>query len=162
MGRTARSFLSGRGFTLVELMIVVALIGILSAIAIPKFSDLVMKSQEGATKGNLGRLRSALNIYYSDMEGYFPNSGLNYNSNSSTVLSSTLVPKYINTISTVKIRNHAPLNRVYMHSASDGHSHDAGYGHWAYDGRNPTAATWGKIWVMCSHTDAKGERWSNY
>src|SRR5271155_2367676 len=60
------------GFTLIELMIVVAIIGILAAIAIPKFADLVRKSGEGASKGNLSALRSALSIYYGDMEGQYP------------------------------------------------------------------------------------------
>jgi prepilin-type N-terminal cleavage/methylation domain-containing protein len=59
------------GFTLIELMIVVAIIGILASIAIPKFADLIRKSKEGATKGNLGSLRSALSIYYGDMEGTY-------------------------------------------------------------------------------------------
>src|ERR1035438_10431281 len=61
-----------QGFTLIELMIVVAIIGILAAIAIPQFANLVSKSQEGRTKANLGTIRSALSIYYGDTEGWYP------------------------------------------------------------------------------------------
>lgn len=60
------------GFTLVELMIVVAIIGILAGVAIPRYMDFLQRSREGATKGNLGALRSAINIYYADTEFYFP------------------------------------------------------------------------------------------
>lgn len=61
-----------RGFTLIELMLVVAIIGLLAAIAIPKFANLVTKSNEAAIKGNLGALRSAFSLYYSDNEGFLP------------------------------------------------------------------------------------------
>ncbi len=64
--------LKSKGFTLIELMIVVAIIGILAAVAIPKFADLVTKSKEAAVKGNLGAVRSAISIYYGDMEGIQP------------------------------------------------------------------------------------------
>src|SRR3954470_943691 len=60
------------GFPLVELMIVVAIIGILAAIAIPKFGKLVSKSHESTTKGNLGAIRSALSVYYAENEGFYP------------------------------------------------------------------------------------------
>jgi len=60
------------GFTLIELMIVVAIIGILAAIAIPRFASMLEKSREGSTKGNLGGIKSAASIYYGDTEGRWP------------------------------------------------------------------------------------------
>jgi len=61
-----------KGFTLIELMIVVAIIGILAAIAIPRFANLLEKSREGATKGNLSSIRSSISLYYSEKEGVWP------------------------------------------------------------------------------------------
>ena len=60
------------GFTMIELMIVVAIIGILAAIALPKFADMIEKSREGSTKGNAGSIKSANSIYYGDQEGVWP------------------------------------------------------------------------------------------
>lgn len=66
---------SKKAFTLVELMIVVAIIGILAGIAVPRYMNFVRRSREASTKGNLGAVRSALSIYYSDTEGIFPAKG---------------------------------------------------------------------------------------
>src|ERR1039457_1491373 len=97
------------GFTLIELMIVVAIIGILAAIAIPQFANLVSKSQEGATKGNLGTIRSALSIYYGDTEGWYPTGaqGMQSLTTSSKYLQSIPngnLPKTVNSI------GHASVN----------------------------------------------------
>ncbi len=58
------------GFTLIELMIVIAIVGLIAATAMPKFSDLLEKAREARTKGNLSAIRSALYLYYgSNAEG---------------------------------------------------------------------------------------------
>lgn len=54
-----------RAVTLIELMIVLAVVGLLAAIVIPQYGNMLEKANLGATMGNLAALRSAFNIYYS-------------------------------------------------------------------------------------------------
>ena len=52
-----------KGFTLIELMIVVAIIGILSAIAIPQFMNYQMKAKTSEAKTNIGSINTAETAY---------------------------------------------------------------------------------------------------
>lgn len=61
-----------RGFTFIEMLIVVAIIGILATIALPSFQMGVMKAKEAALKENLFILRDVIDQYYADQEKYPP------------------------------------------------------------------------------------------
>jgi general secretion pathway protein G len=69
----ARAQIRGRregegGFTLIELMIVMAIIGVLSVIAIPSFVQSVKKAKEAALMEDLHTMRSAIDSYTVDKE----------------------------------------------------------------------------------------------
>src|SRR5919198_3924761 len=59
-----------KGFTLIELLIVVVIIGILAAIAIPKFSNTKEKAYLGAMKSDLRNLATAEEAFFYDSATY--------------------------------------------------------------------------------------------
>jgi len=59
-----------KGFTLIELMIVVAIIGILAAIAIPNFLRFQLKAKTSEGKTNLAAIRTAEQSFYSEFGIY--------------------------------------------------------------------------------------------
>ena len=59
-----------KGFTLIELLIVVVIIGILAAIAIPKFAQTKEKAYLAAMKSDLRNLATAEEAYFSDNQVY--------------------------------------------------------------------------------------------
>jgi len=61
-----------RGFSLVELMIVVAIIAILAAIAIPAFMRFAMKSKTSEATGNLSAIRTCQEAYRAEDDVYLP------------------------------------------------------------------------------------------
>ena len=65
-----RRKLNKKGFTLIELMIVIAIIGILAAIAIPQFAAYRAKSYNSASQSDLRNVLTVLEAYYADFQVY--------------------------------------------------------------------------------------------
>jgi prepilin-type N-terminal cleavage/methylation domain-containing protein len=64
-------FRTQKGFTLIELMIVVVIIGILAAIAIPNFIAMQNRAKEGSTKANMHTLQLAAEDYGVQNDGVY-------------------------------------------------------------------------------------------
>jgi prepilin-type N-terminal cleavage/methylation domain-containing protein len=163
MDNVKRRLFGRTAFTLIELMIVVTIIGVLAAIAIPQFADLIRKSREGAAKGSLGSVRSALAIYYADNEGQYPE-----NPNALTISG-----KYLSPIPTTYVADcHPPVYTIlrYMSANSlDCHINPQPYSYLLLD---ETASPGGVapggfnycqsvdqdslLFIDCLHTDTKG------
>ncbi len=72
------AILRGReGFTLVELLVVIGIIGILSSLALISLNNARIKARDALRKGDMSQIRTALNMYYDD-HGYYPVCGDNW------------------------------------------------------------------------------------
>jgi type II secretion system protein G len=59
-----------RGFTIMELLIVIVVIGILAAIAVPAYNSFTAKAQSTACKANLRTIQTVIGIYYAEHGSY--------------------------------------------------------------------------------------------
>jgi prepilin-type N-terminal cleavage/methylation domain-containing protein len=135
-----------RGFTLIELMIVVAIIAVLALIALPRFSSMIRKANEAGTKGHLGSTRGAIRLYYMDNEQVFP----------PTFESLRVSSKYL-TGSVILFTGVHPVSETVDDVAAFNAASDVG--HWAYVSAGHDI---GYFWIQCTHTDSSGTPWSQY
>jgi len=62
--------MKAKGFTLVEVLIVVIIIGILAAIGIPQFADSIEKAKGGEARAGLGHIQTGEKVYFAERETY--------------------------------------------------------------------------------------------
>ena len=66
-----RKMLNAKGFTMIELVTVTAVIGVLAAVAVPQFSSYKAKSCNTAAISDLRNVKTVLEVYYKD-NGQYP------------------------------------------------------------------------------------------
>lgn len=165
------------GFTLIELMLVAAIIGLLSAIAIPKFADLITKAKEAAVRGSWGSLKSAWYIFMadtSDMEDYSPYSPLPNPywakfTDPGGPLHGILVPKYINEIPKITTNSSHPRSNFSILISAGLPIADLAWNiamkvayHFYTESPGPPYGQVKGFFINCTHSDLKGIAWSQY
>ena len=68
--KTQHSFCSNRGFTLIELMVVILIIGVLAALIVPKVMSRPDEARITAAKQDIATITQALNLYKLDNQRY--------------------------------------------------------------------------------------------
>jgi prepilin-type N-terminal cleavage/methylation domain-containing protein len=69
-----------KGFTLVELLVVIAIIGLLSSVVLASLNTARVKGMDAQRKSNMLAVQQALELYATNHNGQYPNSGSNWNS----------------------------------------------------------------------------------
>jgi type II secretory pathway pseudopilin PulG len=134
------------GLSILEVVTMVAVLGVVAAITFPKFREALYQSRESRTKTHLGDLRGALAIYYSDNFGLYPSDA----GTPETRLVTAITPRYLPEIPFVELDHHYPKN---LNTVQDRFTNG---GDWYYSMLN------GFITVNSSLPDTKGRPISSW
>lgn len=133
-----------KGFTLIEIVMVIILLGILAAVAIPRFIDMSAEAKKSATKGVLGGVRGGIAIEYANKalrgSAGYPKTVTELKA----VMDQGIPANPFNNSTTVTITSSAP-------PAGNGKG-------WMY-GNYTTAATKGKFWSAVGGSGVGANKW---
>ncbi len=139
-----------RGFTLIELLVVIAIIGVLSSVVLASLNTARTKGNDAARISNVKSLKTALEMYYNDNNGYPTSAGTSNGDvalNDATLVSK-LVPKYISKMPEILISDG---DRYYGSGATSGVTgsydmriYQGGSNSWCRSGVTPNSTgNWG-------------------
>ena len=155
---------SQAGFTFIELVIFVAILGIVAALAYPKLQQIREKTREAATRANICAIKAAISIYYGEHEGIWPTT-LDVNDKTPGYGFGNyllVMPKVLVTHPADPSQSPAG-NKVTYKSFKDEPSleNPESYGTgWRYDG--PGQSNTGRIWINSSYSDINGDSYTTY
>lgn len=150
------------GFTLIELMIAIAVLAILASMLISKMGNVYRKANEGKTKANLSALRGAINVYYGDNDGLYPNPTSENNLYNLNEVLTMHGGKYISHMPNCYCSlYHDEVNTcIDLGYANLNSLHNNDGGQWAYyGGLYGDHLLKGQAWVNCNHNDIKNKKW---
>ena len=148
-----------KGFTLIELMIVVAIIAILAVVAAPKFGQQLKKAKDSKAISLVGTYRSALTMHAADNEAVYATSfsalqkyvdaktiTTSYDSNGSAALTSTTFANQTTSISAmVGTSSSSAINKPYAQFGIHGDTTESNI-----------------VFATGAGSDTKGVAWSTY
>lgn len=133
-----------KGFSALEILVLVVIFVLLAGFTVPKFKALVYKAQEGGTKHQLVRVRSAIAAYYGENQGVYPTDNLQ-----------SLVPQFIEKIPPARVPGLPPSAHVSTGSFEQAFTKTGG---WAYV-NDPADPRFGDFFVNTDKEDSYGKAW---